>query len=257
METGSFIPNYPGLRVEGGAKTLRVSEVFGGNTPDVFQMADESDSRSDEMGDDSVFYSDEEQEQKDRLAFLSSHFGVKRCRQLVNSVAEGEPVQQIEEDPGEVFINHGSLEKQAMWTKEEFHSLHMLSSHKINALQPEEAPAEFTKTLPTSWKDVQQQQYTDVDIRTEHDKDTPEEKGKRRRNRQLQQDSEMEQIPQTHPQFLQNPNPSPSTLPPLKKSGGFNHLTSSKYSTVSYRRICKGNTQRKSSINIFTSDSKS
>lgn len=178
METGSFIPNYPGLRVEGGAKTPQVSEVFGGNTPDVFQMADESDSRSDEMGDDSVFYSDEEQEQKDGLAFLSSHFGVKRCRQLVNSVAEGETVQQIEEDPGEFFINHGSLEKQAMWTKEEFHSLHMLSSHKINALQPGEAPAEFTKTLPTSWKDVQQQQCAEVDIRTEHDKDTPEEKGK-------------------------------------------------------------------------------
>lgn len=155
METGSFIPNYPG--VEGG--TPEVSEVFGRNTPDVLQMADESDAWSEEMGDDSVFYSDEEQDQKDRRAFLPSHFGVKRCRQLVNSVAEGETLHHIEEDPGDVFIHHGSLEKQAMWTKEGFHNLHMLTS-----LQAGKAETECTKML--------------LDVQTKYDTSTPEEKGK-------------------------------------------------------------------------------
>uniref|UniRef100_A0A7N8Y1A6 Uncharacterized LOC113122976 n=1 Tax=Mastacembelus armatus TaxID=205130 RepID=A0A7N8Y1A6_9TELE len=64
-------------------------------------------------------------------------------------------------------------------------------------------------------------------------------------NRHLEVEQAAEQDENFHvPEgFHQGPSPGCSTLPLEKKS--FDHLRSSKYSTVSYRRICRGNTRQK------------
>ncbi|KAM4558894.1 uncharacterized protein PAE49_013502 [Odontesthes bonariensis] len=297
METSSFHPDDPKLRIKDDVQASRVLQINGGNTLDACKMSEEPEERdlwSLEMGDDSVFYSDEEQAHQERQVLASCDFGANKCKPLFNSVADCETNEQQEDDPGEVFICKDNSEmekemtKQVTWT-EEFQKLQTPKTEDVLASESGEPAAECDGTpgkFVRSCKLIQRANSTDR--RTQRERRKSAEKVNRQINgeeaalearpsildpfdvlsqesftrlnveagarkhlsgadlqssgdRQLQVSREAERS------FHQNPTSDHSTLHPWTKSdcSTFNHLTSSRYSTVSYRRIRRGNTQQK------------
>ncbi len=97
-------PKAPRLTVEEDALASQVLEIIGGITLEALQTMEEPEDRdvwSMEEGDDSVFYSDEDQAHQDIKASTSCDFGANKREHLVNSVAAHEPIAQREDDPGE------------------------------------------------------------------------------------------------------------------------------------------------------------
>lgn len=93
------------LSVEEDALAYQVLEIIGGITVEALQTLEEPEERdvlSMEEGDDSVFYSDEDQAHQDIKANtscgLGPGLGTSECEHLVNSVAADE------DDPGEKSI---------------------------------------------------------------------------------------------------------------------------------------------------------
>lgn len=305
----------PKLKVE-DVQISQLLEVIGGITLSACNMLEESEERDVwllEMGDDSVFYSDEEQAHLDKDAIPSCDLGTNKGRHLVNSVAECETNRQ-KDDAGKVIINKEDITPQVRWTEEEFQKLQRLKAERMFVSAP---AAEFVKAC----EEPLQPKCTTVGLETQYGLNNSAEKGKiplisseinclkirsllaehksnvsflfsvNRRvkeeakleaqasnpktfdvfneesntrlnreadipeqpsgaefqksgERQFELDWETKHIFHIKDEFPENSNPGQSAPPPPKKSA-FNHLTSSKYSTMSYRRIRRGNTQQK------------
>lgn len=103
MEKNTMLSQALTLTEEEDEMASQVLEIIGGITLEALQSLEkpvERDVWSIEEGDDSVFYSDEDQVQQDITVNASFDFGVKGCRRLFNSVADVDR----EDDPGEEVI---------------------------------------------------------------------------------------------------------------------------------------------------------
>ncbi|GLD50063.1 ermin-like isoform X1, partial [Lates japonicus] len=124
METSTMPPKAQRLTAEEeNALVSQVLEIIGGITLEALQTLDQPDERDVwpmEEGDDSVFYSDEDQTHRDVKG--SCDFGVDVSEHLVKSEAAEEPTPQREGDPGtEVFTDKEMEEatSQVILTKQE------------------------------------------------------------------------------------------------------------------------------------------
>ncbi|XP_030613179.1 uncharacterized protein LOC115800067 [Archocentrus centrarchus] len=310
MERSAIPPNTPKLSAEEDALAPQVLEILSGINPEAFETLKEPEDRdvwSLEEGDDSVFYSDEEQDQLDIKSTVSAG---NKCRHLANTLSD-EPNQQKEYKAGEEANpakENLDIEREITqlitWTQEEPQKLHTDKAKQMRGLDPGEPgadsqprPGQFVRTC----EDFLQSHCTTAEMQTQPEQnvlaeqanrqvkeeevelqaqtpdlksfDVPNEEGYTRLKReikypgqlsgaefqkssagQLQADQKTEQVQKYNVQvgLHQNRSPGYSSLPLVKKSGcseshqdSFNHLTSSKYSTVSYRRIRRGNTRQK------------
>lgn len=106
-QTSTMPPKAQRLTVEEDALVSQVLEIIGGITLEALQTLEEPEERdvwSAEEGDDSVFYSDEDQAHQDIKANTPCGFGDSECEHLVNSVTADERIPEREEDSGEEFI---------------------------------------------------------------------------------------------------------------------------------------------------------
>ncbi|XP_059199466.1 uncharacterized protein LOC131979485 isoform X2 [Centropristis striata] len=109
METSTLPPKAPRLSVDEDALASHVLEIIGGFSLEALQTleeAGESDVWPMEEGDDSVFYSDEDQAHQDNKANTNSGFGANERKLLVNSVAAEEDDAEEEES----FTNEQTAE---------------------------------------------------------------------------------------------------------------------------------------------------
>lgn len=134
------------------AKASKILEIINGRTVDTSKTTEEPEDRevwSMEMGDDSVFYSDEEHAQWYKESDILAGFRTKRHKDPVNSVAEGETYQQMETYPGEkglIYKGYSEIEKEtnqwAIWTEEENQKLETLTTKRMHVSDPGESSAE-------------------------------------------------------------------------------------------------------------------
>ncbi|KAE8299380.1 hypothetical protein D5F01_LYC01774 [Larimichthys crocea] len=285
----------PQFKIEEDALASQVLEIIGGVTLEALQTAMEEPEERDvwfmEEGDDSVFYSDEDQAHQDIKANASCDFGASVSKRLVNSVTSDEPIAERKDDRGEEFITgkeYSAMEREvtrgekrqdrqplktepmdqsnvadpgaqssltpekAVSTCEE--SLQLNCTRADMQTQPEQTASPRKVTLPVveevtespSLKPFVEKSYARLTGEEEVPEQTSSAELQISGDRQLQMDQEPKQDHDTNEEFHQDPSPGYSTL--SKNSShqkSFNHLSSAKYSTVSYRKIRKGNTRQK------------
>ncbi|CAG5865535.1 unnamed protein product, partial [Menidia menidia] len=289
MATSTFPPD-----IEDDVQVSSVLEVIGG-TNIGSEEPEEKDFWFLEMGDDSVFYSDEEQAHQE---MVPCHSGANRCKRLYNSVADCDTDQQQEDAHRKVVIfkdfseKGKEMSKQVIWA-EHFQKSQTPKTEKRYISESGQPGAESFGTLKkfvSSFNLAQQPNCTTADMQTLSEQNKPAEKvngevkeeegvseaqppslhpfhqsfpqlkaeadvpksmsrddQQKSGDRQLEGNQEDEPCVQINAGPQQNPHSDHPKLLPLKRSGcsTFDHLTSSRYSTVSYRRIRRGNTQEK------------
>ncbi|XP_060910317.1 uncharacterized protein LOC132987335 [Labrus mixtus] len=285
IDASKIPPKPPRLPVEDDVLASQVLEILGGTPLQKLEETEERDVWSMEEGDDSVFYSDEEQPHEDVQAKTSGGISAE-SKKVVNSVAADELTAQREEGPAEEStVSREEMEK-------EMSPQVSLTGDRDKELQSDGNSEKFE----SSCEDSQQPNCTIADMQTQPGVNTSAEKENLQVEKevvlkaqtanlepfdvtnetnkklngetqvpeqmcraevpllsdaqQIQTDQRPEKDLNFHVPagFHQNSNPGHASLPHPKKSAqqkSFDHLTSSKYSTVSYRRISKGNTRKK------------
>uniref|UniRef100_A0A1A7WB42 Ermin n=1 Tax=Iconisemion striatum TaxID=60296 RepID=A0A1A7WB42_9TELE len=246
------------------AQASHLLEIINGKALDPLERTEAArDAWSVEMGDDSVFYSDEEQAHQSREAAMFDFSGNK-CRHLVNSsVAEGEAGQQ--NNPGDELMTHKE-NPERKWEDEwtEGKAKKMLESERGEAAIPEKFMRTRGEFLPSSLMDLDKSlNETAAKASYRKEEELMEEPRSHLDPRTEESCTKVKEHlcdadPQKSPstcseedleilEVSQKPNQDHSSSPQPKESDSisFNHLSSSKYSTVSYRRIQRGNTRQR------------
>lgn len=98
-------PNSQRLLVREDVMVSQVLEIIGGITPEALQTLKDPEERdewsAEEEGDDSVFFSDEDQAHQDTETNTACGFGDSECERLTNCVPADEIIPEREDDPGE------------------------------------------------------------------------------------------------------------------------------------------------------------
>ncbi|CAJ1079267.1 ermin-like [Xyrichtys novacula] len=311
IDLSTIPPKPPRIPLHVDALASQVQEILGEASLEAPKKLEEPEERevwSMEEGDDSVFYSDEEQPHEDVKTKTPADYSPEH-RVKTNSLAEDEPTQQSEEDSGKesIFINRESPEAEMETTPQ----ISLNEQHKqcqdfptaesTDHLDPADPGAESNQnpeklvgscegslppncmnpdmqegntlndkenllvekeevSLVTQTPNLEPFDVTNEERSTRLNAETgvPEQMPKVEEpmsgtKKQIQTDQKPEKDPKFSMGFHQNPSPGYASLPHPMKSGqpksgqqsSFDHLRSSKYSTVSYRRILRGNTRKK------------
>ncbi|XP_028292591.1 ermin-like [Gouania willdenowi] len=235
METKSGLPHFSNIIAreedESEAQILDITDGISLEAPQEANMLWTS-----EEGDDSVFYSDEEQPYHE--ASCSLH-------RLVNSVAEEET--QSDGPPGEG--NHNPQMEIETTTEEVFASDSKCPREHLQQVKCTTATEEKQSEPKESIINVNQQVNKEA---IEQETRIPKMEDEQQCSADLMLKKD-EQTFLTHTGFHPNSSLAYSTMPLLKKPGvdksslqtPFDHLSTSKYSTMSYRKIRKGNTRQR------------
>lgn len=168
---------------EENALVSQVLEIIGGITLEALQTLDQPDERDVwpmEEGDDSVFYSDEDQTHWDVKA--SCDFGVDVSEHLVKSEAAEEPTPQREGDPGTEIFTDKEMEKevtsQVIQTKQEEERQELQTPKTEQMYQSDFADQGADNSVSTSGECLQTN-CTNADMQTQPGQNISSEKGKK------------------------------------------------------------------------------
>lgn len=289
-------PKPPRLPAGEVALASQVQGMTGGTTPEATKKLEEpEDVWPMEEGDDSVFYSDEEQPQEDITVKVPCEIAAG-SRKMVTSAAEDETIPQRERDPAEEstetqkegtpqvnLTGHEEKDLQTAEPTDEPDPANMEANFHPNpektasscddsqlltcAISDVETHLKVNKSAEKDYLPVEEEEgvlnthkqnlepfdatYEENNGKTEVLKGASKAKAPssaKKQQIQVDQNPEKNQNCSAPLGFHQKPNPNYASLPNPRKSSqqkSFDHLTSSKYSTVSYRRIRKGNTRKK------------